>query len=193
MHCLSTCRDQSFWIAFIDLDEFIVPVSAPGIPEILKEFEPYGGLAVNWLMYGNSGHETQPPGLQIENFIHRAEASWKSNRHVKSIVNPRRAKSPLNPHCFRYIEGCTAVDENHHPVAGPLTAANSTRKIRINHYFTRSTEESRRKMERGNPDSNYKRPWEDFVRLNRNDVLDTTMDRFIPELKRRLQSDAPVA
>lgn len=191
MHCLKEYRQISFWIAFIDLDEFIVPVAAPTISDILRDFESYGALAVNWLIYGNSGHETRPSGLQIENYVYRSEASWKSNRHVKSIVNPRRTKAPRDPHCFRYLDGFGAVDENHQPVEGPLTATNSTNKIRINHYFTRSTEESRKKMERGNPDSKFKRPWNDFVRLNRNDVLDTIMQRYIPELKQRLASHLP--
>jgi len=186
MHCVTSYRDESFWIAFIDLDEFLVPVATPTLPEFLRDFEHYGGVGVNWLMYGNSGHATRPQGLQIENYIYRSDAAWNSNRHIKSIVNPRLVKSPRNPHCFRYVQGYGAVNEKKEPVEGSMTKANSIQKVRINHYFTRSTEESRSKMERGNPDSNYKRPWNDFERLNRNDVLDTIMEQYVPELKKRV-------
>ena len=188
MHCITSYRDESFWIAFIDLDEFLVPVATQTLPEFLRDFEHYGGVGVNWLMYGNSGHATRPQGLQIENYIYRSDAAWNSNRHIKSIVNPRLVKSPRNPHCFRYVQGYGAVNENKEPVDGSMTKTNSIQKARINHYFTRSTEESRIKMERGNPDSNYKRPWNDFERLNRNDVLDTIMEQYVPELKKRVQA-----
>lgn len=186
MHCINSYKNESFWIGFIDLDEFLVPVATSTIPELLRDFEEYGGLGVNWLLYGNSGHLTKPEGLQMEHYIYRSEASWRSNFHIKSIVNPRKVRSPRDPHCFRYMPGEYAVTENRERINGSMTSFNSIDKIRLNHYFTRSTEESRRKMERGNPDSNFKRPWKDFERLNRNDVHDTSMDKYVPELKKRV-------
>lgn len=189
MHCLTSYRSESFWIAFIDLDEFIVPVAAETIGEFLKDYEAFGGVGVNWLLYGNSGHTKKPAGLQIENYTYRSEESWHSNCHIKSIINPKKVKSPKDPHCFRYLPDAYAVTENKIKINGSLTQSHSTNKIRINHYFTRSTEESRTKMERGNPDSKFKRPWDDFERLNRNDVLDRSMEKYVPELKRRVYDE----
>lgn len=186
MHCLSHHKNDTFWIAFIDLDEFIIPVVKDSLPEILREFEAFGALGVNWFLYGTSGHKTKPDGLQLENYIYHSRPDIKSNFHIKSIVNPRKIKSPCDPHCFRMLPGEVTVNENGEIVTSALTKTNSTKKIRINHYFTRSTEESRLKMKRGRAPSKEKRPWRDFERLNKNDVLDRIADRFIPELKKRL-------
>ncbi|MEI6127985.1 MAG: glycosyltransferase family 92 protein [Pseudomonadota bacterium] len=186
MHCLNAYRSESFWIAFIDLDEFIVPVATETIVGFLKDFEEFGGVGVNWLLYGNSGHTKKPAGLQIENYTYRSKKNLPSNCHIKSIINPGKVKSPKDPHCFRYLPEAYAVTENKMKINGSLTEAHSSHKIRINHFFTRSTEESRIKMERGNPDSKFKRSWDDFERLNRNDVLDRSMEKYLPELKQRV-------
>jgi hypothetical protein len=186
MHTLMNYKNDSFWIAFIDLDEFIIPVKKDSIPEIMTEFEDYAALGVNWFMYGNSGHEKKPEGLQLENYIYHSKETIKSNFHIKSIVNPRKIKSPGDPHIFRCLPGENTVTENKEIMNSALTKFNSTRKIRINHYFTRSTEESKIKMARGRAPSRQKRPWNDFERLNKNDVRDEAASRFIPELKKRI-------
>ena len=53
---------DSFWLAVIDTDEFIVPMEAPDIPSFLKNFEAYGGVGINWQHYGTSGVERIPTG-----------------------------------------------------------------------------------------------------------------------------------
>ncbi len=189
MHCLSTYRTMSRWIAFIDLDEFIVPLSTETLSEFLKGFEEFAALGVNWIIYGDSGHQTRPDGLVAEQFVHRAPEDWRSNCHIKSIVDPQKVKSPFNPHHFRYVQDAYAVNENRERVDGSLSRENSTKKIRINHYFTRSVEDSRKKMERGSAFTNTKRPWKDFERLNRNDIKDTTMEKYLPELRKRVFGD----
>ena len=44
MHTLINYKNDSFWIAFIDLDEFIIPVEKDSIPEISIDFEEYADL-----------------------------------------------------------------------------------------------------------------------------------------------------
>lgn len=42
--------------AFIDTDEFLIPAnSEEDLPILLREYESYGGLAVNWRMFGSGG------------------------------------------------------------------------------------------------------------------------------------------
>src|SRR4051812_39637693 len=52
-------RDVAQWVAFIDADEFLVPVKTDDLRGVLQPFEPHGGLAVNWRMFGSSGHVTR--------------------------------------------------------------------------------------------------------------------------------------
>ena len=46
--CLKKYKNDSFWIGFIDLDEYIVPVENNSIHEILKDFEN----SVDWGLTG---------------------------------------------------------------------------------------------------------------------------------------------
>ena len=55
--CLDRHRTDARWIAFIDLDEFIVPVQDRTIPEFLNRFEDFPAVVINWLLYGSGGAE----------------------------------------------------------------------------------------------------------------------------------------
>jgi hypothetical protein len=46
----------TFWLAFIDIDEFIVPISTKTLPEFLHDFENQAGIEIFWLLYGSGGH-----------------------------------------------------------------------------------------------------------------------------------------
>src|ERR1700691_5704420 len=54
---LKIVQKTSKWAAFIDIDEFIVPTYHDTIPHLLEEYENYGGLAVNWQMFGPAHFE----------------------------------------------------------------------------------------------------------------------------------------
>lgn len=56
--CLRHASPLHAFIAFIDVDEFLVMASAErarGLPGLLKEFEQHGALAVNWRLLGSGG------------------------------------------------------------------------------------------------------------------------------------------
>ena len=58
---------------FIDVDEFIVPANimkGEKITDVLKIYESknIGGLALNWMIFGHSGHETRPVGGVLSSY-----------------------------------------------------------------------------------------------------------------------------
>lgn len=55
VHCLNTWARNSFWLAFIDIDEFIVPISKNDIRDMLDEYKEYGGLGINWKIFSSMG------------------------------------------------------------------------------------------------------------------------------------------
>ncbi len=181
-HCLETYRQASEWIAFIDMDEFLFPTEKDDIKEVLEEFYDSPAVAVNWLVFGSSGHKTRPEGLQIENFTKRGVNDWEINKHIKSIVRPVEAIGPDSPHDFRYLNDRVATTENKEPIVGPWSTVNSVQKLRINHYMTRSLQESQEKMLRGKADTLDPRPWM-FDLTDRNEVEDLTIQRFVPKLR----------
>ena len=144
--CIKDHSDDSRWIVFQDLDEFLFSPTGRLVSEVLRGFEEYPGVVVNSIFYGTSFHETPPEGLIVDNYTRRIALHAIRNRIVKSIVNPARTtKTGWTPHYFGY-DGKKAVNENREAVAGDSTREVSADLLRINHYFTRSRQERQRKI-----------------------------------------------
>jgi hypothetical protein len=198
--CLKRHREESAWIAFIDLDEFLFSPQGTPLPELLREYEEFPGVGVNWAVFGSSGHRTRPPGLVIESYVRRTGQTG-INRHVKSIVNPLRVRAFCVPHFFMYDHGF-AVDERRRPITGPPfshTESVSFERLRLNHYAVKSEEEFRLKLARGPADSST--PKRDrysegqLARLARqyNDIEDRTIQMHLEELKEALARREPAS
>jgi hypothetical protein len=181
--CLKEFGSYCNWIAFIDIDEFIVPKATNGnLPLFLKEYEPYGALGVNWQVFGSNGLKNKPTKPQLESFTMRSEIDFAVNKHIKSIVQPRFVKNSQNAHFFVYIDGKYCVNENFEPIETAFSGP-SVNKIQLNHYFTRSLEEFEIKMKRGIADNVRKRTIEEFYHHDdhANKVKDTTILEIVAQ------------
>lgn len=181
-HCLQNYQEEMEWVAFIDLDEFLFPTEEDNLRKVLEDYRDYPGVVVNWLIFGSSGHQVKPEGLQIENFTKRAVDEWEPNKHIKSIVQPKTAILPQEPHSFLYLDNQLAVTENKESLFGPWSVTHSVKRLRINHYTTRSLQEYKEKINRGIADFDRLRVWA-FEAYDRNEVEDLTIQRFAPQLK----------
>lgn len=171
--CLEKHRFDTRWIAFIDLDEFIFPVKDKTIPEFLNRFENFSAVEINWLIYGSGGAKTKEPGTMMERFKYHSLPGHYLNRHVKSIVNPRKVFSMIGCHEVARISGYAA--DSH----GNLIKQNFRERepqqdvIRINHYAVRSYEEFVEKQSRGRASGKIKFITMDyFNRYDLNDIKD---------------------
>jgi hypothetical protein len=64
----------------LDTDEFVViRDGSPSLPEVLRRYEEYGGLAVNWRLFGSSGHKTRPE-------VGRGRAPSRTETRVVAIL-----------------------------------------------------------------------------------------------------------
>jgi hypothetical protein len=190
--CLQHLRRVTFWIAFIDVDEFIVPVSRESIPQILRFFEKSGGLIMYWVVFGSGGEKKWKPGLVMERFTDHLELSHLWSHIVKSIVNPRVARS-MSVHEARY-QGTSSRDCHGKLLRGWVNWVNRTAVhdcIRVNHYWTKSSEEWAMKVARGRASVVEKRrsteAW-DFLRSFGN--TDTTILRYADRVKQSLAERA---
>lgn len=183
-------RNKSKWIGFIDIDEFIVPVKNNNIIDVINEMEKivmkgkaFVGLAVNWVMYGYSGHREKPEGLIIENFTRNDGIQ----EDIKSIVNPRTVIQ-YQVHAALHFFKIEVVNEQGKKAYIPNISQSSIEKIRINHYYTKSYEEYTQKIIKSRSGwpkaSKYNLPEYNPDYLSCNE--DTIMNRFIPFLKQRL-------
>jgi hypothetical protein len=170
MDALRRLRGRARWAAFIDPDEFLFSPTGKSLPEVLKHYEGYAGVVVNWQCYGTSGHKTRPAGLTVESYTWRARTGWARNCRVKTIVDPLLAIEPEGSHLFKVQPGRTLVTEDFKPVQiargvrgrrrlrhlaarlpylpfdpysqiQPSPKQVSVSELRINHYVTRSEEE----------------------------------------------------
>lgn len=174
------------WVAFIDVDEFIVirsvvpegSVSSP-IHSLLNAVGPTeGGLGLNWVLFGNNDQETYDSSRGVlERFTRRQIGV---NPHIKSIVRLDDIRQMVSPHHAEYIgTGVGAHDCDGVPITGPYHPNGNDRVACIHHYFTKSTEEFQWKCQRGRADISEYRTFEtDFHRHNFNDIEDATAWEF---------------
>lgn len=199
--CYNKYRQETEWIAYIDLDEFICLREQNDIKEWIHGFRRYPSVVLNWKMFGTSGHMNhEADSLVTEQYT----ASWPYPvNHGKSLINTSYDFSEFHIHLFFSIINIFGMKFRILPVDEfkkfllywifryPLGAESG---IQINHYFTRSYAQHIYKnfvrtdaqysnvTERQNP----KR----FALFEtRNSTRDYTIQRFLILLKLRMQSD----
>ena len=216
-HCANTYAGRAEWIGFVDADEFFF---APGgdLHAALREFESpeVGGVAVNYVNFGTSGHVETPSGLVLENYLRRAghktaldlPAGLKApgldptdlrnyyplNARISTVVRPARTARFEIPHYPVYKPGFHAVTENHVRLDGAIAPETSVQTLRMNHYWTKSEQECKAKFERGRSDQAKPRVWpDDFLQRERalNEVVDTEILRWLDDLRAVLGVDGP--
>ena len=170
--CIEKHKNETKWLAVIDLDEFIVPVKCDNIMDFLKQqSDTIAQFVVPWIIFGSDGHMTKPDNLVIESYTKRARHSWL----YKSIINPRLV---LKMSCHE------------HDVAGRTVSVRSS-VLRVHHYHCKSWEEYKLKAMRGDAwdgaDAGVKKYQEQcFKRHDLNDIADNAAARFAPIIKRNI-------
>lgn len=171
--CIGKHRFDTRWLAFIDMDEFIVPQKDKDIKTYLKRMEDFPVVEINWLTYGSGGAIKRTPGTMMERFKRHSLPGHKLNRHVKSIIDPRRVYCMIGCHEAARING-KAVDSSGDRVKVSWKDREPIHEeIRINHYAVRSYEEFIEKQNRGRASGRQKEVKEEyFRRFDLNDIED---------------------
>jgi len=139
MDCIKKYGDQFEWMAAIDADEFLFCPKGTKLGEFLKDYRQYGGVAVNWLKFGTSDVEDFAPNtLMIEVLTRCQKHLHPQHTFVKSIVQPKYVTQCLHAHSFKYVKGKFAVNAEGEKVSGTRSSTIHHKKIRINHYWSRS-------------------------------------------------------
>lgn len=130
---------ESKWLCIFDIDEYFVPCEKDNIVEFLKDYEDFGGLGVNWQMYGTSFVEKIPKDkLMIESLYLKAPTYHKRNKWIKSIIRPERVDVCLSPHHCKYKKGYFAVDSNKNRLKNKMESETIlVDKCRLNHYWSK--------------------------------------------------------
>jgi len=156
------------WVAFIDVDEFVVLKKHDDIKEFLKDYESVeNGIAVNWMLFGSNGHEDVFGKYSVlERFTKRQN---DVNIHIKTFLKMKRfGIKMVNPHHPNVMLN----DTNFNKVIGPFNKKGSIDVVQINHYFCKTLPEFGKKIKRGRSDMKTYRSIEEWEPNNRNDVDD---------------------
>jgi len=179
---------SSFWLAFIDIDEFLVPVNNRSIPDFLRNFEDVPGIEVDQVKYGSSGHEKKTNALVIERFKNHSSLNIFPRLEEKSIVNPRYVLY-MTVHIAEYFNGEYSVDTHKHKKTEKYVNRPALYdKLRYNHYACKSLEEFVSRTDRGRAASPGKLSIDDFYERDYNEEKnDTIMDKYIQKIKEKLK------
>ena len=182
---INTYKDDTYWLAIIDLDEYMVPIQKRNMKAFLKDFEDVSEVSLHWMNYGDNNLFARNFSLITETFTSHAK---NLNHTVKSIVKPQKVVNFNNFGANHYVkvEGLS-VNEYHKPVKFMLNYNISGDKARINHYIIKSFEEFIHKKKRGHPEGtaiDYKY----YFFHNDNSIKNNKiMERFMYKLKKRMK------
>ena len=147
---LRSCSEDIDLLAFIDADEFLVPLDPEqSIATHLNEWfsDPsVSAVALNWANFGSNGELFAEEGLVTERFTQRAPQQFNANKNFKSILRPKCANCFNNPHHAdlrygRYIDAL-GNDLVSHPKHGNGVSEEVVwNGVRVNHYAVKSLEE----------------------------------------------------
>jgi hypothetical protein len=158
LDCIDKYRDETNWIGFIDIDEFVIPKKDHTIISLLKKYRDYPAVLLYWRLFGSSGMlDRQRDGLVTEDFT----ACWPKYDEVgKCFYNTAYefdSKYKRNKFLHHYM--WPSYKGIHYPPfnvdfhAVPRKHINkidsSELSAQINHYFTKTYEEYCEKKSRG--------------------------------------------
>jgi hypothetical protein len=195
---LAQLRDRADWIAFIDLDEFVVIPEHASIQAFLADYGHLEAIAINWKMFGSSGHDKHEPGLVIERFTRCAMRSFSGNHAVKTLARIDAVEIP-RVHTCHFREGVTyqTVSGEEIPEMVGKSEVVTHNLIRLNHYFTRSREEWDNKAKRGRGAKPANHPLKhrqehEFHNNDRNEREEIDILAYIPKVKAFLRDELGV-
>lgn len=143
------------WMAFIDVDEFLIPTRDASLPEALAALPEARNISLPWHMFGRSGHVEPPAAGVLASYTRRAADPMSDTRGIrafKCIVDPCHLTA-LRVHSMETDGSEATVNDAGQPAADARARDArdfySTARIQLNHYYTRSESELAAKIGRG--------------------------------------------
>ena len=155
--CLQIAQHHP-WVAFIDVDEYIVPSPGmPPFPDFLRQAEGHCALTLNWRVLGSGNHTSRPLGGVLENYTKCTARENPLSWWTKVVANPKLVID------FMYVEnsdlqgqhkvacrnGTRMVDEAMQPYNVTVYQPVLTERLSLYHFMIRSREDYAIRMARG--------------------------------------------
>jgi Glycosyltransferase family 92 len=177
-------KDESKWLAPIDIDEFIVPVGQNSILDVLNKYDRYTpAVEVKWRVYGTSNLQDIPKNkLLIESLNFYTTQDHPLNQSFKSIFKTNEYLGFVwPPHQCAYKSGVKGIQM-------------SPYQLVINHYTNRTIKYfMEHKIKNKQNMDNVKYSMDDIKAMLHvgNDLEDPDkfIHKFVPELRKKLGLD----
>jgi hypothetical protein len=187
-HALRFFGGATEWLAYVDIDEFLVPSADEGVPDILRRFPDASQVLVSRKEICFSGHRTRPDALVTEAYTLASRDVPRVGRAdilAKAIVRPRRIRR-MGVHSADTVDRATVNTAGEPSPEGRPAIANPTfANLQINHYYTKSWEEFSAKLARANTSTHGFRLPE--VPFDIPGEPDHAVDRWVPRTKAVLE------
>ena len=196
-HWYATYRNETQWVSFLDLDEFFCPNRATSVDEWMSPFKNYPVVMIYWQMFGTNGlieHDSNKP--VIEQYIN----SWEKKVNIgKLIYNTSYDISTFfrgMMHSFdvKYMGlNIPPINQYGYFVCNGIHRYNNHDDVQINHYWSKSYGNYKKKHERGS--AAFGKSWKTFDQFLWHEHFNTSSNyvifRFLTELKLKLRGDYP--
>jgi hypothetical protein len=170
-HFIRNYRNDYDWVAFLDVDEFLVLKKHNNIHEFISEYQDYSSIGINWVLFGDNGLESTDGDGVLRFFTKRQKPP---NEHIKSIVKIKDVSyMHVHHHSGQAVDtSLKRIDNSPYNYNGPIDVA------QINHYFVKTKSEFEKKINRGRADTGTFRDMSHYDRHNFNEVEDLTALNF---------------
>lgn len=204
-HALLNFGGAYDWMAFIDVDEFLLPRRDRTLGEALRHAKGFPNISLPWHMFGHGGHRLRPAEPVCLSYTMRVAHPKRQDGNAsnfKCIVDPTRVTGvSVHRFCTKDFGDRTSND------AGLVASVRdrkaeaffSAQYLQLNHYYLKSEQELAEKVARGwsfdDTAAKYRQKVAETARSIERDVIeDRGMAIFIAQNKIDLgQSVIPVA
>ncbi len=150
-HVVRFFGDTTEWIAYVDIDEFLVPENDESISDVMARYPEAEQVLVSRKEFCYSGHRTPVEGLVTEAYREYSEQVPRmgtSEVLAKPIIRPR-GTARVGIHNAVTVQGRT-VNTAGVPTSEEATVIEvpSYANLQMNHYFTKSRQEFEAKRTR---------------------------------------------
>jgi Glycosyltransferase family 92 len=188
VHAISNFGPAFRWMAFIDVDEFLLPKRGHTVEEALTAVHGFPNVSLPWHMFGPGGHKVRPKNGLLRNYVYRGRNPIRRNNdatNFKCIVDPCEV-TEVGVHIFRTRQHGELTCNDKGQVSSrrgrKRPAFYSSENLQLNHYYTKSIEEFEQKIQRGPASPGTRDRYESRVRSVLNSIeVDVVEDRQIIE------------
>ena len=189
-----TFRNETRWVSFIDIDEFICPISDTTLQEVMSRYEKYPVVLTYWKLFGTNGNLMHNTGIPvIEQYTNCRPKLFTEGKIIYNTYFDA-ASEFISMHYLEIKWHCIKippVNTFKKFIIWELHRVNKKNQpyIQLNHYWSKAFECWKKKYEKGSIEKGIK--YKDFDFFKRLEFACTSTDhtiwRFLTLLKLRLK------